>query len=95
MSIGYVEIALNNASGRQTVFLPSASSKRANTVLVTTQGNHSKVAALTAFTAQTPISENSRKMEKMSTAWEMMLASESILRRDWDSPEEDEAWADL
>ena len=24
-----------------------------------------------------------------------MLASESVLRRDWDSPEEDEAWAHL
>lgn len=24
-----------------------------------------------------------------------MLASEAVLRRDWDTPEEDEAWADL
>jgi hypothetical protein len=24
-----------------------------------------------------------------------MLASEDVLRRDWESPEEDEAWADL
>lgn len=24
-----------------------------------------------------------------------MLASENVLRRDWDSPEEDEAWAHL
>jgi hypothetical protein len=28
-------------------------------------------------------------------ALETMLASEAVLRRDWDRPEEDEAWADL
>ena len=27
--------------------------------------------------------------------WETLLAAESSLRKDWDSPEEDEAWADL
>ena len=26
---------------------------------------------------------------------ETMLASEDVLRREWDTPEEDEAWADL
>ena len=30
-----------------------------------------------------------------STALQMMFASEAILRRDWDSPEEDVAWAHL
>ncbi|MBI5841044.1 MAG: hypothetical protein HZB19_13180 [Chloroflexi bacterium] len=30
-----------------------------------------------------------------SEAYQTMLASESILSRDWDSPEEDEAWANL
>ena len=30
-----------------------------------------------------------------SEAFETMLASEAVLRRDWDTPEEDEAWADL
>lgn len=28
-------------------------------------------------------------------AYQAMLASEVVLRRDWDSPEEDEAWAEL
>ncbi|HLA05829.1 MAG TPA: hypothetical protein VJ022_00175 [Anaerolineales bacterium] len=28
-------------------------------------------------------------------AYQTMLASEIVLRADWDSPEEDEAWADL
>jgi hypothetical protein len=30
-----------------------------------------------------------------SGALETMLASEAVLRRDWDSPEEEAAWADL
>ena len=32
---------------------------------------------------------------KASEGFETMLASESVLRRDWDRPEEDAAWADL
>ncbi|MFA5874266.1 MAG: hypothetical protein WC832_09885 [Anaerolineales bacterium] len=28
-------------------------------------------------------------------ALDTMLASEAVLRRDWDTPEEDEAWANL
>ena len=30
-----------------------------------------------------------------SSAFETMLASEAVLRRDWDRPEEDAAWAHL
>lgn len=33
--------------------------------------------------------------EQFSEAFQTMLASEAVLRRDWDRPEEDEAWADL
>jgi len=32
---------------------------------------------------------------KMSEGFKTMLASEAVLRRDWDRPEEDAAWADL
>lgn len=32
---------------------------------------------------------------QQSEAYQTMLASESTLSREWDSPEEDEAWADL
>ena len=34
-------------------------------------------------------------IEGTSAAWQTMLASEAILRRDWERPEEDRAWADL
>ena len=30
-----------------------------------------------------------------SESFQTMLASEAVLRRDWDLPEEDEEWADL
>ncbi len=30
-----------------------------------------------------------------SEAFQAMLASEDVLARDWNTPEEDEAWADL
>ena len=33
--------------------------------------------------------------EGTSEAWQTMVASEAVLRRDWDRPEEDRAWADL
>ena len=32
---------------------------------------------------------------QQSEAYQTMLASESTLSREWDSPEENEAWADL
>jgi hypothetical protein len=32
---------------------------------------------------------------EMSEGLKTMLASEAVLRRDWDRPEEDAAWADL
>jgi hypothetical protein len=33
--------------------------------------------------------------EETSEAWQTMVASEAVLRRDWERPEEDRAWADL
>jgi hypothetical protein len=36
-----------------------------------------------------------RFLREREEALETMLASEAVLRRDWDRPEEDAAWADL
>jgi hypothetical protein len=33
--------------------------------------------------------------QPLPEAFQTMLASEQVLRRDWEKPEEDEAWADL
>jgi hypothetical protein len=34
-------------------------------------------------------------IEGTSEAWQTMVASEAVLRRDWERPEEDRAWADF
>jgi len=34
-------------------------------------------------------------IEETSEAWQTMLASEAVLRRDWERPEEERAWEDL
>ncbi len=43
------------------------------------------------FTEASPLSI----FPPISDAFLMMLASEDVLRRDWGTPEEDEAWANL
>lgn len=35
------------------------------------------------------------KTQSLSASFQTMLASEDILRRDWEQPEEDEAWKNL
>ena len=39
--------------------------------------------------------EGQADREATSEAWQTMIASEAVLRRDWERPEEDRAWADL
>jgi hypothetical protein len=34
-------------------------------------------------------------IEGISEAWQTMVASEAVPRRDWERPDEDRAWADL
>ena len=36
-----------------------------------------------------------KRRSEPSEGLQTMLATEAVLRRDWDSPEEDEAWSDL
>ena len=36
-----------------------------------------------------------KKPSEPSEAFQTMLAAEAVLRRDWESPDEDEAWSDL
>lgn len=42
-----------------------------------------------------PEEPNLKRFHPRSDAYLTMLASEALLRRDWDLPEEDEAWKDL
>jgi hypothetical protein len=48
-----------------------------------------KLAVVSEFVNR--LAENRATSESLET----MLASEAVLRRDWDRPEEDAAWADL
>jgi len=41
------------------------------------------------------VEQETKQAPRFSDAFQTMLASESVLRRDWDRPEEDEAWANL
>ena len=57
-----------------------------------------KLAEVYDFIAFLSTRENFRAMlreDGKSYALDTMLASEDVLRRDWDSPEEDAAWANL
>jgi predicted mannosyl-3-phosphoglycerate phosphatase (HAD superfamily) len=38
---------------------------------------------------------NKEEINKISTSYETMLASEDVLRRDWEKEEEEQAWANL
>ena len=41
------------------------------------------------------LADRQRESETLARVPETMLASEPVLRRDWDRPEEDEAWRHL
>ena len=41
------------------------------------------------------IDPNAHRWDAFSESMQTMLASEAVLRREWDDPEEDAAWADL
>lgn len=47
------------------------------------------------FNLATPQKEVVKEKEVASMAYRLMVASESILAKEWDTPEEDEAWAYL
>lgn len=55
-----------------------------------------KLAVVYDFVAYLAERERNRLLEdEDSDAFQTMLASEAVLRRDWDTPEEDAAWAHL
>ncbi len=41
------------------------------------------------------IQQRRRERAQLPESWETMLATEDVLARDWDTEEEDRAWADL
>ena len=54
-----------------------------------------KLAVVYDFVSYLADREAGQSREEFSEAFQTMLASEAVLRRDWDRPEEDRAWAHL
>jgi hypothetical protein len=54
-----------------------------------------KLAIVYDFVAYLVEREAGQMPKGLSEAFQTMLASEAVLRRDWDRPEEDIAWANL
>jgi hypothetical protein len=54
-----------------------------------------KLAVVYDFVSYLVERETGQAQGSFSEAFQTMLASEAVLRRDWDRPEEDVAWANL
>lgn len=54
-----------------------------------------KLAVVYDFVSYLVEREGEENETLFSEAFQTMLASEAVLRREWDLPEEDAAWADL
>jgi hypothetical protein len=54
-----------------------------------------KLAVVYDFVSYLVERETGQSSRRFSDAFQTMLASEAVLRRDWDRPEEDKAWANL
>jgi hypothetical protein len=54
-----------------------------------------KLAVVYDFVSYLLDRETGQHPEELSEAFQTMLASEAVLQRDWDRPEEDIAWANL
>lgn len=82
----------NSTSSQQRVPLLDTSARQRTIVFASKQNISSfdlaEFLGTTTFSIRIP-------RPRYSEAYRTMLASESILRRDWEQPEEDAAWADL
>ena len=91
MAFDTVVLTFSNTSTYHKVVLPDISAKQRVTVLANDQDSlfiWSQLFAITSVSLRIP-------EPRYSEAYLTMLASENILRRDWEQPEEDEAWANL
>ena len=91
MNANYVPLTPDNASACQRVALVTASATQRTTIFASSQAtplDWDEFWRATVAIAQVPPAP-------YSEAYQMMLASEHVLRRDWEHPEEEAAWADL
>jgi hypothetical protein len=86
-----VILTFSNTSAYQKVVLPDTSAQQRITLFANDQDSSLDMSHLFANTALSLRIPGSR----YTGAYLTMLASETILSRDWDQPEEDKAWANL
>jgi len=86
-------ITLYDTSTRQRVSLPSTSALARQKTTIFVDDENKAIHWIQLDTAT--YSDRNSRYPRYSEAYQTMLASENILHRDWDSPEEDAAWANL
>jgi hypothetical protein len=86
-----VVLTFSSTSNYQKVVLPDASTKQRLTLYGNDQDSFFDISQFLIDNAVSLRAPNLR----YSGAYLTMLASESLLRRDWEQPEEDRAWANL
>ena len=84
-------ITATNTSTRERVSLLPTSANQRTVVFVANQNRTIDWSQLLGIETDSIRSPETRYSE----AYQTMLASESVLRRDWEQPEEDAAWANL
>ena len=88
-----VRVPQGSASGLSFARLPMTSGRATIRVHITT--DIETYISSDALSGDIVISHRIRRRPSVSAAYQTMLASEAVLARDWNQPEEDEAWADL
>jgi len=80
----------DSTSNIQNITLLDAWARETTTIFASAQSTALSLALWNFFSSPSKI-----QCPHFSEAYQTMLASEDVLRRDWDDPEEDALWADL
>lgn len=88
-----IQISINKTTAEMRIPLGYTSARQYDTISPTAQFIRINRAELFGVGTE-PIFDKLLRLH-YSEAYQTMLASESVLRRDWNLPEEDDAWANL
>jgi tricorn protease-like protein len=91
MSLSTLRVTSSSTSAQQYVSLLDSSSRQRFTVF----GDDLQTAFSWREVWDTVVVLSEARQPSFSEAYQTMLATEGILREDWDHPEEDAAWAYL
>jgi hypothetical protein len=91
----YIGVKVDNASGQRTALVTSGSALQPAAVAIYSETDASNFQEEAYAASQSKTVTTTHFIERFSTVVQAMLASEEVLRREWDTPEEDAAWANL